>query len=850
MSEAIPSVLGRYSIAERLAVGGMAELFLAQVTGDHGFARTVVVKRLLGHMASNAHFRAMFIDEAKLTAQLVHPKIAQTYELGNEDGQLYIVMEFVDGIDALAMLRECAHRRIRVPQEVAVYITHEILDALDFAHNKVDASGRAMGIVHRDISPSNVLLSRRGDVKLVDFGIARASEQQHHTKAGTLKGKYGYMSPEQVVGTDVDARSDVFSVGICLAELLTGRRLFAAPNELDVLLMVRDAKLDRLERFGKRIEPDLRRILDKSLSKTVEQRHASAAEFRDELGEWLFEHRHRVTPKAVAHIVGSLYDDAWQRKRDALTAASAGADSSAGASEPAPREQGADAIPDGTAAGIEMPIISIEDVDSVGPQGPAAQAVGEVVSPSQGEDSVTRRHRAPTPRLAQAPVVAGEGTEPERAAQLLEDVEIDDILVDLEDVADDQAEPQVAPSPPPVVPIVPAPTPRAEAPSVRVRQATETPSEVIDIELGPPGSPQPLMIQPLLHADERADTAPSLPESTEQADELVLLPNHDAAGGGVVEVVAEQGDSVDKSTRYPSISAAVASVSVLDPDPSAIDFDDRLVTDAGNSVRSQKFKRPIEGDFDDSEPPEPPRLHTIVEEPDDAGQIETTPAIRVLYRLCIGKESGLLVVNCGAIRKEIYVAKGKPEFVSSNVASELFGEYLVKKRALSSGELAMALAMMPHYGGKLGDTLVGLALMKPLEVFRMLTQQVRDKLVDVCTWTKGTFAWHNGKENPREAFPLDLDPLEVIGAGASTFPASLLEQWANDNNSLRPRSAKNPHIGPELFQLGTGPRDIYNSLDGARSMESLLERYTSERPRLEFLRILFLLVQTDLAMLT
>ncbi|KAB2895867.1 MAG: serine/threonine protein kinase, partial [Kofleriaceae bacterium] len=280
-----PIPFGRYTLIERLAVGGMAELFLGTAPGEHGFQRQVVIKRLLPNLAREPVYTAMFIDEAKLTAKLSHPKIAQTYELGRVGTELFIAMEFVDGLDVLAMLRELAWQRRRMPTELAVWVTHEVLDALDFAHNLKDEQGNSLGIVHRDISPSNVLLSRRGDVKLVDFGIARAvgPGRHHRTKSGTLKGKYGYMSPEQVIEQPVDARSDLFSAGVVLAEMLCGRRLFAATAEIDVLLMVRDAKLSRLDQYGGHIPGSLDAILRKALSKDPADRHASAADMRDAL---------------------------------------------------------------------------------------------------------------------------------------------------------------------------------------------------------------------------------------------------------------------------------------------------------------------------------------------------------------------------------------------------------------------------------------------------------------------------------------------------------------------------------------------------------------------------------------
>ena len=259
----------------------------------------------------------MFIDEAKLQCALQHPKIVQVFEFGEADGQYYIALEYVDGMDALGLLRACAHRRQRLPVRLAVHIACEVLDALDYAHSQRGPDGQPLGIVHRDVSPSNVFISRRGDVKLGDFGIARATEKQRQSKtqAGTLKGKYGYMAPEQVVGGDIDGRADLFAVGIVLSEMLMGRRLFTAPNDLDVLLMVRDARLDRLNRYGGDIPPPLRKILDRILARDPDVRYPTAGALRDTLHEFLFESRQRVTAGDLGVFLDSLRDRASDRRR-------------------------------------------------------------------------------------------------------------------------------------------------------------------------------------------------------------------------------------------------------------------------------------------------------------------------------------------------------------------------------------------------------------------------------------------------------------------------------------------------------------------------------------------------------
>jgi serine/threonine-protein kinase len=300
-----PKAIGRYQILDRLAVGGMAELFKATLTGQHGFEKLVAIKKILPHLANDTSFVEMFIDEARITAQLDHRHIVQVFELGTDADTPYIAMQYVDGLDVLALLRECARAQIRLPADIAALIARDVLDALDYAHNARDSSGRELGIIHRDISPGNVLLSWRGDVKLTDFGIARAAERRHKTEAGTLKGKYGYMSPEQVSGSEIDTRSDLFSVGILLAEMVMARRLFTSTNDLDILLMVRDARLDRLHKYASEFPLELRVLTTRALQRRPQDRWQSAAQFRDALDEWI-RRTTRVSSRELANLLGRV----------------------------------------------------------------------------------------------------------------------------------------------------------------------------------------------------------------------------------------------------------------------------------------------------------------------------------------------------------------------------------------------------------------------------------------------------------------------------------------------------------------------------------------------------------------
>ncbi len=305
MSDGTPKQIGRYQILDRVAVGGMAELFKAQLQGNLDFKKLVAIKKILPHLATDTNFVEMFLDEARITAQLDHRNIVGVYELGTDADTPYIAMQYVDGLDVLALLRECARAQIRLPPDLAALIARDVLDALDYAHNAIDVNGRPLKIVHRDISPGNVLLSWRGDVKLTDFGIARAAEKRHKTEAGTLKGKYGYMSPEQVSGGDVDQRSDLFSVGILLAEMVMARRLFTSVNDLDILLMVRDARLDRLHKYASEFPVELRVLTVRALQRRPEDRWQSAAQFRDALDEWI-RRTTRVTNRDLAMLVGRV----------------------------------------------------------------------------------------------------------------------------------------------------------------------------------------------------------------------------------------------------------------------------------------------------------------------------------------------------------------------------------------------------------------------------------------------------------------------------------------------------------------------------------------------------------------
>ncbi len=283
-----PTPFGKYFLLERINVGGMAEVFRAKAFGVEGFERLVAVKRILPNIAEDKEFIRMFIEEAKLSVQLNHANIAQIFDLGVVDGSYYIALEHVHGRDLRGIFDRCRNVGEAMPIAQACFIVMKVCEGLDYAHNKRDQSGRELALVHRDVSPQNVIVSFEGEVKIIDFGIAKAAGKGSKTQAGILKGKFGYMSPEQVRGLPVDRRSDVFSCGIVLYELLTGERLFVGESDFSTLEKVRNVEILPPSTYNRRIPDELERIVLKALAKDTEDRYQNAIDLHDELQAFVY----------------------------------------------------------------------------------------------------------------------------------------------------------------------------------------------------------------------------------------------------------------------------------------------------------------------------------------------------------------------------------------------------------------------------------------------------------------------------------------------------------------------------------------------------------------------------------
>jgi serine/threonine protein kinase/CheY-like chemotaxis protein len=297
---------GNYFLLEKIAIGGMAELFKAQQRGVQGFQKIVAIKRILPHFSDNEDFVTMFIDEAKLAAQLTHPNIVQIFDLGKAGSSYYIAMEYVNGRDLRTLLRKVREYSLPFPEQAAAFVVMKVAAALDYAHRKRGFDDRELKLVHRDISPQNVILSTEGAVKLVDFGIAKAASKASHTVAGALKGKLLYMSPEQATGQPLDNRSDLYSLGLVLFELLTGERCFQADSELGVLEKVRLGRISDLHMLNPNVSKEMGAIVNRALQKSVDHRYPSARFMERDLRDYLQRQGAPIAEHDMAEYMNAL----------------------------------------------------------------------------------------------------------------------------------------------------------------------------------------------------------------------------------------------------------------------------------------------------------------------------------------------------------------------------------------------------------------------------------------------------------------------------------------------------------------------------------------------------------------
>jgi serine/threonine-protein kinase len=643
-----PMRLGSYELLRRIATGGMAEVYLARRAGPHGFSKIVAVKRILPQYARDQDFVAMFVDEARVCARLGHPNIVQVFDFGEQDVELFMAMEYVDGTTGARVIRAAASRGEPIPLDVSFHVALSILRGLEYAHGARDDDGKPLHLVHRDVSPGNVLIDRSGTVKLADFGIARAAEIERRTDAGQLKGKLGYMSPEQVVGRDLDARSDLFTLGIVLAEMVILRPLFSGGKELDVLIRIRDADLSAIDRASQRVPDDLRTVLFRALAKDPMMRYASATEFADALEEIVRRRRLQVGPSRLA---------AW------------------------------------------------------------IERLGLVAGPDVEEETGET-----TPSTAQI--------EPDTSTRRVMKEE--------------------------------------EEGELRDDERPASPAETRDV------SPQ-------IYRVKLEDGAVLGPMSYPRLIELFATGNADPAC-----TVARENGKWKPPKDLPELKRFMSSP--------ALRWDSELPHDAIDRGRIDRARLPTR-----------------------------------VFHLAVRRETGALMLREGNRRKRIYFVEGVPEFVASTDKRELLGEYLITRGQVLRMEVDMALAMLPRFGGRLGDALVGLGVLRPIELFRAVHDQTQERFVELFAWQSGDIGFSRGARSHEETFPLGVDPYDLIGRGVRHgYSAEELEALLKpfEEEVLEPVAV--PPVRVEQFRLPEHDGVVLEAVQGKTTLRKLMAQMSAD----------------------
>ena len=313
-----PHRFGKYTLIDRIAVGGMAEIFLARQAGLEGFEKTIVIKRIRPHLSQQKSFVKMFLNEAKLAAQLNHPNIVQIYDLGKISDTYFIAMEYIFGRDMRRIIPKADSMGIPFPMVYALKIASSCCEGLYYAHQRCDIYGNALNIVHRDVTPENIFVSFDGTVKVLDFGIAKAANQIEQTRAGEIKGKLSYMSPEQCMGKPLDHRSDIFSLGVVLYEWVTGFKLFTGDSEVAILKSITEGKIYAPSYFKADIPESVEHILMKALEKDRDRRYQTAWDMQYDIDQFLSQYEFTPSNIHLSNFLKQLFSDELDEEKKRL----------------------------------------------------------------------------------------------------------------------------------------------------------------------------------------------------------------------------------------------------------------------------------------------------------------------------------------------------------------------------------------------------------------------------------------------------------------------------------------------------------------------------------------------------
>jgi serine/threonine protein kinase len=622
-----PHRFGPFFLDARIAVGGTAEVYLARPASPlDGLPNRLVVKRLLPHFVADPEGRTMFEREARLHAAVTHENVVTVFHAGSDErGEPYLAMEYIDGVDGFRLLRRLRQEGEFLPVGVAVYIAREVLRGLESVHAALAPNGTSLGIVHRDVSPSNIYFSHHGNVKIGDFGIARSTTRATlRSEAGqVLKGKFAYLAPEQVAGDVSDHRADLFSLGSVLAEMLLNRPLFPGGGQLAILLAIRDCNLDALNEIKPRLPPGLFEVMERALARDPADRYPDATAFAEALAP--FEADTRLAARELSVRVR------WVKT-----------------------------VPSTDKLRAQRPDLQ-EAAPRSGPGSAPGSAPSSVVAPSSGQRATV-------------------------------------------------AEPEPATRPAPILDLTPFDPEEDDDDDAKTSEYALAPSFVLKLD----GTSQgPWSFARLMEA-----------LATGQIDRGDRI---DFVGRGF-----RLAEDIEELERF--FAASSAATSEVDG-PGAPDLNDALSPRALLDVLAYVLRRRETGVL-------------FVEReasPDDHG------------------------VSAGrGDRKELYFVEGKLKHVASSNASELLGEYLVRRGVIQRDELDLALAVLPRYSGRMGDTLIAMGLVGPVDIFRAIREQGRDRVADLFLWRSGRMSFYRGQTAPHVEFPLDLELAALMLAGIET----------------------------------------------------------------------------------
>jgi serine/threonine protein kinase len=808
---------GRYALLGKIGTGGMAEIYRAKTFGAAGFEKEFAIKLILPSLVDDSEFVEMFINEAKIAVSLYHANIVQVFDLGEIDGQYYIAMEYVLGKDLLEVLARCAERNLKIPLNLVLFITMEMLKGLNFAHRAKDPFGEDLNIIHRDVSPSNIMISYAGDVKVGDFGVAKAAIERTLTESGTLKGKVGYMSPEQVMGEEIDARSDVFAAGVVFFEALSMSRLFVGSSDLEVMLQVRDADIAKGLEKAEPLPRDLRTIVQRALTKHREERFQTSGEFYQALVDFCYHHSIKVTGTDLSNFMRRLFADEIEKEKTKRRAEPRLQQLMAEAKRPPKKKPALEKTP---APAAEKALQMADQVPmSEAYESSAAESDAADKSQTTLDATDDQRYRyRDSSGLIYGPMgletlvglvseqdeVVGDRVSIDGGAwQPLEQVD------ELDEVIDQKGAPDDAPS-------------NADAPPAAEPQDSDADTD----DSAPDDS----------EADEdRPDTLRG-PAPEEVGRETTTLPeDHDLA-----KELEDAVSSLEQLSRGLSESTARETGSRVAFEMTSSVANDSNVDDEPPSVPNE-----VDATTHDDESAQQAIEELRSQYASYEGELSHVPFARILARLHRSGATGRLHVQDGSVEKSIFMRDGEPILVDSNKKEELLGSFLIRRDRITQAQLDEALARLSEWGGRLGDALVAIGAVEAHDIFELLAEQMREKLLDVFTWSRGHYGYYENQEPDTMGYPLGLDTYStIVQACREYIPLDLINGFYQGRRHTSIFESTRAPVDVDRLRLSSRELRILTQLDAGSNLNSILDESSQDRKEL-VLRTVYLLHQVE-----